>query len=128
MPSLPESPEEHEARLLAQLTEQRLMLEQLPKWIKLRGLRQKDVALALGVSEATVSQWINGGQQMSVGQLRQIAKLLQAEPGDLLCNPDEKSLTAQVEETLTVMDQLSPEEWAQVLSTARMIVDAKGRR
>lgn len=103
------------------------MLEHLPKWLKMRGLLQKDVASALGVSEASVSQWIKGGQQMSVGQLRQIAILLRAEPGDLLAAPDEKSLTAQVTETLQLMDQLSATEWSQLMATARMIADAKRR-
>lgn len=103
------------------------MLEHIPAWLKLRQLRQKDVAIALGVSEATVSQWIKGAQQMSVGQLRQIAKLLQAEPGDVLRAPDGRELSQKVEQTLAVMDRLSDDEWATVLATARTIVDAKRR-
>ena len=103
------------------------MLEHIPAWLKLRRLRQKDIAISLGVSEATVSQWIKGVHQMSVGQLRQIAHLLQAQPGDLLRAPDERELSKKVEDTLAVMDRLSDEEWATVLGTARLLADAKRR-
>lgn len=127
MPVMPETPEEIEARRLQQLAEQRTMLEHLPKWLRMRGLRQKDVAAGLGVSEATVSAWINGGQQMSVGQLRQIAVLLRAEPGDLLQPPEEAGISAKVEETLGLMDQLSESEWEAVMQTARTIAEAKRR-
>lgn len=103
------------------------MLEHLPKWLRLRGLRQKDVAQALGVSEASVSNWIRGNQQMSVGQLRQIALLLKADPSDLLREPDERALSPKVERTLTLMDQLSDDEWQAVLKTAEAIAGAKKR-
>lgn len=127
MPALPESPEEIEARRLQQLAEQRTMLEHLPSWLRMRGLRQKDVAAALGVSEASVSGWVNGGQQMSVGQLRQIAVLLKAEPGDLLRPPNEPSVSKKVEDTLGLMDELNDNEWQTVLQTARAIAEAKRR-
>lgn len=62
---------------------------------------------------------------MSVGQLRQIAVLLKAEPSDLLRAPDDENLTPKVQETLAVMDQLSDEEWRQVLAMARTIAQAR---
>jgi transcriptional regulator with XRE-family HTH domain len=124
---MPESPEEIEARRLSQLAEQRLMLEHLPKWLKLRGLRQKDVSHALGVSEATVSNWIKGIHNMNVGQLRQIALLVKAEPGDLLRAPDDRELSQKVETTLAVMDRLTDDEWKSVLRMAQTIADAKRR-
>lgn len=64
---------------------------------------------------------------MSVGQLRQIAVLLRAGPGDLLAPPPEAGLSQRVEETLVLMDALSEDEWAAVLSTARSIAKAKGK-
>ena len=103
------------------------MLEHLSKWLRLRGLRQKDVAQALGVSEATVSQWIKGAQNMSVGQLRQIAVLLRAEPGDLLLAPNETDVPKKVEDTLRLMDRLSDDEWQTVLRIAQTIAEAKRR-
>lgn len=125
MPALPETPEELAARTEAQRADQKTMLEHLPAWIRMRNLRQKDVAQALGVSDATVSNWIAGKQQMSVGQLRQIAVLLKAEPGDLLRPPDEAGLSAKVEETLGLMDALTGPEWDAVLQAARAIAQAK---
>jgi transcriptional regulator with XRE-family HTH domain len=127
MPALPESSAEIEARRAAALAEQKAMLEHIPAWLKLRRLRQKDVAAALGVSEATVSQWIGGKHQMSVGQLHQIALLLQAAPGDLLRAPDGRELSQKVEETLELMEELSDQEWSAVLATARSIAAAKRR-
>jgi len=125
--ALPETSEEFEARRQAMLAEQKMMLEHLPKWLRLRNLRQKDIAQALGVSQATVSQWIKGVHNMSVGQLRQIAVLLKAEPGDLLRAPDDRDISKKVEETLALMGDLSDEEWNVVLQTARTIAGAKRR-
>lgn len=127
MTSLPETPEEIAARQQAILAEQRTMLEHLTEWIRLRDLKQKDVAAALGVSEATVSSWIAGKQRMSVGQLQQIAFLLKAEVGDLLRAPDARDLSNKVQEALTLMDQLNDNEWEAVMQNARMIAAAKAR-
>lgn len=127
MSSLPETPDEIAARQDAVLAEQRTLLEHLKAWLRLRDLQQKDVAAALGVSEATVSSWIAGKQRMSVGQLRQIAVLLKAEPGDILRAPRERELSKKVEETLSLMDQLNDNEWEAVMQNARLIAAAKRR-
>ena len=127
MPTIPETPDEHEARRRLQLAEQRTLLEHLKGWIRLRGLKQKQVAEALGVSEATVSCWIAGTQSMNVGQLRQIAVLLGAKPEDLLRSPAEAELPLLIEETLGLMERLSPQEWEVVLATARAMAHAKGK-
>jgi transcriptional regulator with XRE-family HTH domain len=119
MPILPETPEETAERNLQQLMEQRRMLRHVPEWIRRNNLRQKDVANALGVSEATVSKWFRGDQRMSVGQLRQIAALLKVHIGDLLQSPDDVRLGQKVEDTLAVMDKLTDEEWERVMHIAR---------
>lgn len=64
---------------------------------------------------------------MPVGVLRQIAVLLQAQPGDLLRPPEEAGVSAKVENTLQLMDALSDAEWAIVMQTARTIAEAKRR-
>lgn len=127
MTSLPGTPAEIAARQEAVLAEQRTLLEHLKAWLRLRDLQQKDVAAALGVSEATVSAWIAGKQRMSVGQLRQIAFLLKAEAGDLLRAPLDHELSKKVQETLQLMEQLNDSEWDAVLQNARMIAAAKRR-
>lgn len=103
------------------------MLEHLREWLKLRSISQREVAAALSVSEATVSAWIAGKQRMSVGQLRQIAVLLQASPGDLLEPPNTLKLSEKVENTLSLMAQLDDAEWDAVMANARMIAAAKRR-
>jgi transcriptional regulator with XRE-family HTH domain len=127
MTSLPETPEERALRLQLQLSEQRTMLEHLPQWIKLRGLRQKDIAVSMGVSEATISGWIRGMHGMSVGQLRQMAVILRADPGDLLQAPSEAGTSKRVEETLSLMDRLSESEWDAIMQNARLLAEAKRR-
>lgn len=62
---------------------------------------------------------------MSVGQLRQIAVLLKAQPGDLLRAPADAELSPKVEEALALMDALAPEEWEAVIQNARLLAEAK---
>lgn len=103
------------------------MLDHLPQWLRLRGLRQRDLARALAVSDATVSNWIRGNQSMSVAQLRRIAAFLGATESDLLVDPAECALPAKVEQTLKLMDSLGPDQWDAVLTMARALDAAKRR-
>ena len=98
---------------------QREMLKYLTDWLRFRSLRQKDIAIALDITEGSVSRYISGENLMPVGTLRKIAVLLKAHEGDLLKPPEEAELGPQVEETLTEMDRLGPEEWEKVLAIAK---------
>lgn len=104
---------------------QRKLLENLPAWLRYRGLRQKDVANTLGTSEGQISKYLGGKIQMTVGLLRQIAAVLKAHPGDLLKPPPSDGLGIQVEEALAIMGDLTPAEWDTVMNTARAIRAAK---
>ena len=64
---------------------------------------------------------------MSVGQLRQIAVLLNAREGDLLGAPDNQALSVRVEETLSLMGKLSDAEWEAIMQNARLLAEAKRR-
>jgi transcriptional regulator with XRE-family HTH domain len=108
-------------RRSAQKAEQKAMLLNLRSWLKFRGLKQKDLANALGVSEPTISLWISGDQSMTVATLRQIAVVLQAKPEDLLRDPNEADLAPMVAESLRLFDKLSAEQWDMVLSIARVM-------
>ena len=107
------------------LASQRKALEHLQSWMRHKGIRQKDIANALGTSEGQISKYIGGKIQMTVAVLRQIAAVLKTHPGDLFKAPPEEGLGERVEETLALMDDLSPDEWATVLGTARAIRAAK---
>lgn len=105
---------------------QRKLLENLPKWLRYRGLRQRDIANALGTSEGQISKYFGGKILMSVAVLREMALVLKTHPADLLKPPPEEGLGARMEETLRLMDELTPEQWEAVLNTARAIKSAKG--
>lgn len=51
-----------------------------------RGLRQNEVAEALGVSEPTVSRWVNRGQDVPSRHIRPLADLLGVSPETVLAN------------------------------------------
>lgn len=121
------TPEERDARKSERLENQKRTLEYLPDWLRLKGVSQRTLAEHLKTTEGSVSKWLSGTDQMPVGVLRQIAMILKANPGDLLQPPKNGSLGQQVEETLTIMDELEPGEWNRVMEVARAIRDAKKR-
>jgi len=51
---------------------------------KASGLKQRDVAQALGVCEATVSKWNSGQQSVPSKHVEQLATLTSIEPGHIL--------------------------------------------
>lgn len=56
----------------------------LRKIAKGRGLRQKDVAERLAMSEATVSKWFNRGATIPTQFIAPLAEMLGLEPADVL--------------------------------------------
>ncbi len=47
------------------------------------GLSQRELAYAIGVSQAAVAQWENGTSQPTLDNLRKVADILGVTPGDL---------------------------------------------
>jgi transcriptional regulator with XRE-family HTH domain len=113
--TLPDGPEKRAALRAHQIK----ALGHISDWLRYRNLRQKDLALALNVSEGMISRYLAGEALMSVGHLRQIAVLLQAHEGDLLRPPPSEGLGPTVEETLAEINRLGPDKWAKVLATAK---------
>ena len=56
----------------------------LRKVAKDKGLRQKDVAASLGMSDATVSNWFNRAATIPTQFIGPIAEVLGLEPGEVL--------------------------------------------
>jgi transcriptional regulator with XRE-family HTH domain len=113
--TLPDGPEKRAALLSNQIK----ALGHISEWLRHKNLRQKDLALALNVSEGMISRYLAGEALMSVGHLRQIAVLLQAHEGDLLRPPPAEGLGPTIEETLAEIDRLGPETWNKVLAAAK---------
>lgn len=57
--------------------------ENLKRMMEVRGVKQIDVAEALGVTKQSVSRWIHGGS-ITVDNLYQLARLLNCSPSDLV--------------------------------------------
>jgi transcriptional regulator with XRE-family HTH domain len=107
------------ATLIALLENQVETLRYIPEWLRFRGLKQKHIANALEVSEGLVSRYLTGKTQMTVGMLRKIAVLLRAHPGDVVKPPPAEGLGPLMEDTISEIDRLGPEEWGKVLAIAR---------
>lgn len=56
----------------------------LAEMLKNKGMKQKDLADALGVSEVTVSRWLSGERKLSMETVEKIADVLQTTPAYLM--------------------------------------------
>lgn len=54
---------------------------------KMAGMQQKEVAIAVGVSRPTVSEWEHGKKDPSGERLMNLAKLFDVDPGVILGHP-----------------------------------------
>ena len=56
----------------------------LAEMLKNKGMKQKDLADALGVSEVTVSRWLSGERKLSIETVEKIANVLETTPAYLM--------------------------------------------
>lgn len=56
----------------------------LAEMLKNKGMKQKDLADALSVSEVTVSRWLSGERKLSMETVEKIADVLQTTPAYLM--------------------------------------------
>lgn len=99
------------------LEEQRQALRYVRKHMKLRSFTQRMVADRFPTSEATISKWLRGGQQMTVGQLRILAHILGAKPEELLLPPDDAQAQARAQRVAELVARMPAEKleaWLQV--------------
>lgn len=61
----------------------KLMGDRIRVYRAMRGLKQKDIAIALGLDQTTVSAWENGKAEPTLFNLRRLADILGVTPGDL---------------------------------------------
>jgi transcriptional regulator with XRE-family HTH domain len=117
-PETPREKQEHKKNILA---EQKAMLQHVPAWLRFRGMNQRQLAERLGVKEASLSKWLAGTDNMRVGLLRQIARIVKAEDGDLMEPPPGKGLTSAVSDLMDAADGLDAEQLAHLAAMARLL-------
>lgn len=79
-------------KLTPEETEQnRAALRHVRAWLDYREMTQRRLAELLGMSEPSVSKWLQGKQVMSVAQFVQVAQLLDARPDELLFAPKDRA-------------------------------------
>ena len=70
----------------------------LAEKLKSKGMKQKDLADALGVSEVTVSRWLSGERNPSMGTVEKIANALETTPAYLLSENELQPVQAKKKE------------------------------
>lgn len=96
-------------------------LRHIPAWLRLRGLTQRDLAERMGVSEATVSKWIQGKQSMTVAQFVAISRLLTVSPEEALMPPQETIAAHRYREIAEIVDTLSADDLAAFVAIGRSL-------
>jgi len=61
-----------------------ILSENLRYWMDKRGVKQADVAEALGISEAAVSFWLSGKKYPTMGKIQKLADYLDVRTSDLI--------------------------------------------
>lgn len=59
-------------------------MEKIKAFREKAGMSQRDLAYAIGVSQAAIAQWETGETQPTLDNLRKVADILGVSPGDLL--------------------------------------------
>ncbi|GBQ39041.1 helix-turn-helix domain-containing protein [Komagataeibacter europaeus] len=79
-------------------------------WMRLRGVTQRHLAEGLGMSEPSVSKWLNGKVNMTLSQFVRVAELLKATPEQLLFDPKESLKAARYKEIAELANELDSEK------------------
>jgi len=96
-------------------------LRHIPAWLRLRSLTQRDLAERMGVSEATVSKWLQGKQSMTVAQFVAISRILGAAPEEALMPPPDAAVVYKYKEIAEIVDTLSSDDLAAFVAIGRSL-------
>src|SRR5690625_7403346 len=76
-------------------TQREIFSKNLKKLIEKRGIDQRILADYLGISEMSVSNWVNGNKYPRIGNIQKMADYLGVKKSDLIeDNSDEKDVTS----------------------------------
>ena len=62
-----------------------LISENIKREIEQSGMKKSDIATALGISRATISQYISGRAQPTLANLSKLCSVLDCSADDILC-------------------------------------------
>ena len=62
-----------------------IISENIKREIEQSGIKKSDIALALGISRATISQYISGRAQPTLANLSKLCAVLDCSADDILC-------------------------------------------
>jgi transcriptional regulator with XRE-family HTH domain len=85
------------------------------------GLENLDIATAMGVSEATVSRWMNGKRTPLVNHLHRLADILQEQVGNLMddSGPAKTQLLQAIQDGAADLPEESQEALLAVIASMR---------
>lgn len=84
----------------------------LKSWLKVKGLKQRDLAEHLDMSEPSISKWLNGKAPMTMSQFARVAELLGAKPEDLLFSPEDAEKSERFKAASELANELDDEAFA----------------
>lgn len=100
-------------------------LRHLPAWLRFRRLSQHEIAERLGVSDPTVSKWLQGKQSMTVAQFFAIARILNAGPEEVLFPPPPNGAAERYREIAEIVEDMSAEDLQAYVTIGRSLQNKK---
>lgn len=103
-------------------------LARVKKLLKERGHNQRYIAEKLTVSEATVSKWFSGQQNMTYGQFRRLMALLHAKPNEVMGGPEEQARLARYDALTRLAGDMTDEQLAALEAVAQQLAAPRKNR
>jgi transcriptional regulator with XRE-family HTH domain len=109
----------------AEIAANRAALGHVKNWLRFRDVSQRKLAELMNVSEPTVSKWLKGTQAVTIAQFSMIAKILNADPSELLAPPADRERSLRLRKVAEVALSMQPEALDEWVAVGRRISGAK---
>jgi transcriptional regulator with XRE-family HTH domain len=93
-----------------EIAKNRVLMKHARAWIKHLSLTQSKIAERMGVSEPTVSKWLDGKQPMTTAQLTDLLKILDIPIEAFLSPPGDNERALIVKRLLNLARDITAEE------------------
>lgn len=94
----------------ADMERNRNALRHIPAWLKHRGYTQRQLAVELDRSDASVSRWLRGTLPMTVADFARVAAVLGTRPEALLFPPDAGALPGQYRAAAELVGRMTSQQ------------------